>query len=96
MRIFDYDKDLNIAEINIATGDILTIGEFVDNIITGTFNDYDGDARFIIENDNKLYELTDIYYCICLDEVFLDGEILGDLISFCSDHHIYKLIWYNK
>ena len=96
MRIYDCDKDLNAAEIDINTGDILTIGEFVDNIIIGAFSDYDGFAKFIVNAHDKLYELIDIDYSIYLDEIFLDGEVLGDLISFCSNHHIYKVIWYNK
>lgn len=90
------DLEVNIQELD-NIGDIMSIEEFISHIISRTLIDYDGFVKFIIEEDDKKYEIVDISYSIDKDEVyyFEDGTYCS-LIQFCRYYEIKKVVWYNK
>ena len=100
------EEYFKLKEVSKEVGpEVMTVGEFIDRILDGTFIDYDGYCRLAIEKDNKLMEITNVYYCISFDETCLQSEKEIELpffynnmslVDFCKYFGIKKVVWYNK
>lgn len=104
IKIFEDYEPFNCTQVDKDCGDIMSVGEFVDNCVSGGFIDYDGSLYLLRERkeDNELvyYELP-FCYEIENDNVFffsIDGSQVdvGSLVYACKELNIKKIIWYNK
>ena len=89
------DQIVNLKELNNC-GQIMSVGEFIQNILDQNFIDYDGFARFVVSKYGKDYEIEDVTYSIFFNEVYFKDESLGNIIDFCRMEHIKKIVWYNR
>ena len=91
-------KDLEVDILELDTiGDIMSVEEFVGNIIRHNFIDYDGFARFVITKGGKKYEIIDIGYSINNDYVcYYKDDAVCSLIEFCRYYEIEEVVWCNK
>ena len=77
-------------------GEIMEVGNFLQLCICGYFTDYDGYARFIVNTNDKDYEIRDVKFCIDEDAVYFEEEVIGGIFWFCNTFGIKKIIWFNK
>lgn len=95
--LFDDDPNgATLREID-SPGSLMSIGQFFENCIKKGFMDYDGRGYFVIEVENKKYEITDIHFGIDDDdEVYYKGEFIGGIFYICNILGILEIMWYNK
>lgn len=87
---------VELKEDNEFEGHLISINSFINNILDGSFIDYDGHCRFVIEKDNKKYKFPDISYCIEDDLVTQGDNIYCSLLMFCLYNDIKEVVWYNR
>lgn len=107
LRDFYKNKDC-LVEIKKydGIGNLLSVGNFTEDIITENITNYDGFLRFAIEMNNEIYEIT--YFkedeeTLVIPTYDIDNDIVEfgnhkhtTLIKFCKVFKIKKIIWYNK
>lgn len=107
LRDFDKNKDylVEIKKYN-GIGDLLSIGDFTEDVIREIFINYDGFLRFAIEMNNEIYEIK--YFkedeeTLVIPTYDIDNDVVEfgnrkhtTLIKFCREFRVTKIIWYNK
>lgn len=77
-------------------GTLMSIGEFLQQCIEKCFIDYDGWGYFVVEVDNKKYEILDISFSIDEDTVWYKNNDIGGIFNFCNKLGILEVVWYNR
>lgn len=96
MKLKVGDIEFNLIPHDKAIGDLMTVGNFIDKVLTGGFINYDGYAHFLVTKENILYEIEGATYDIDENIIKFNKIMIVDIVTFCKALGATKVVWYNR